>query len=263
MRNILIIARRDLRAQFNSPVAYVVLGGTMLLLGVVFFLIPHISGFIAGSFWDVDRATMDQMFAILPLLMSVFVIPAVTMRSLAAEKGSGTLELLITMPIRDTEVILGKYLAALTMVVILLGATLLYPFVMFYPSGMLNLFWHLGALDWGPVWSGYLGCLLFSGAAVAVGMMLSSLTESDVIAFFMTLGVLGLVWAIGWIVAVAHSDNAAGNVFVDALGFISFQTRYQSFPRGLIDTRAVVYFLSVTIVCLLVSFRSLESRKWS
>jgi ABC-2 type transport system permease protein len=257
MRNILIIARRDLRAQFNSPVAYVVLGGTMLLLGVVFFLIPHISGFIAGSFWDVDRATMEQMFATLPVLMSVFVIPAVTMRSLAAEKGSGTLELLITMPVRDTEVILGKYLAALSMVVILLAATLLYPIAMFkWP-------WHLGALDWGPVWSGYLGCLLFSAAAIGVGMMLSSLTESDVIAFFMTLGVLGIVWAIGWIVAVAHSDNAAGNVFVDALGFLSFQTRYQSFPRGLIDTRAVVYFLSVTILCLLVSFRSLESRKWS
>src|SRR5258708_15168602 len=123
MRHIFIIARRDLRAQFNSPVAYVVLGGTMLLLGVVFFLIPHISGVLAGSFWDVDRASMDQMFATLPLFMSVFVIPAVTMRSLAAEKGSGPLELLITMPVRDSEVILGKYLAALSMVVLLLLAT--------------------------------------------------------------------------------------------------------------------------------------------
>src|SRR5579883_910035 len=131
MRNIYIIARRDLRAQFNSPVAYVVLGGTLLLLGVVFFLIPHISGVLAGSFWDVDRATMEQMFATLPLLLSVLVIPAVTMRSLAAEKGSGTLELLITMPVKDSEVILGKYVAALTMVVILLAATLLYPIAMF------------------------------------------------------------------------------------------------------------------------------------
>ncbi len=256
MRNIYIIARRDLRAQFNSPVAYVVLGGTLLLLGVVFFLIPHISGVLAGSFWDVDRATMEQMFATLPLLLSVLVIPAVTMRSLAAEKGSGTLELLITMPVKDSEVILGKYVAALTMVVILLAATLLYPIAMFvWP-------WHLGALDWGPVWSGYLGCLCFSAAAVGVGMMLSSLTESDVIAFFMTLGVLGVLYAIGWIVSVAHSDNAVGSV-IDGIGFISFQTRYQSFAHGLIDTRAIVYFLSVTILCLLVAFRSLESRKWS
>jgi ABC-2 type transport system permease protein len=257
MRNIFIIARRDLRAQFNSPVAYVVLGGTMLLLGVVFFLIPHISGVLAGSFWDVDRATMDQMFASLPLFLSIFVIPAVTMRSLAAEKGSGTLELLITMPVKDSEVILGKYLAALAMVLILLASTLLYPFAMFVAP------WHLGALDWGPVWSGYLGCVCFSAAAVGVGMMLSSLTESDVVAFFMTLGVLGVVYAIGWIVSAWHADSTTGSTLIDALGFISFQTRYAPFARGLIDTRAIIYFVSVTILCLLVSFRSLESRKWS
>jgi ABC-2 type transport system permease protein len=252
MRNILIIARRDLRAQFNSPVAYVVIGGAMLLLGVLFFLIPRMGGgFFVGSFWEVDRATMDELFKYLPLLMSVFVIPAVTMRSLAAEKGSGTLELLITLPVRDSEVILGKYLAACAMVLILLAGTLLYPIAMFkWP-------WHLGALDWGPVWSGYLGCALFSLAGVAIGMMISSLTESDVIAFFMTTGVLFVLYAVGWIVSAV--PGAVG----DALGFVSFQTRYESFAHGLIDTRAVVYFLSVTILCLLVSFRSLESRKWS
>ncbi len=252
MRNILIIARRDLRAQFNSPVAYVVIGGALLLLGVLFFLLPRMGGgFLEGSFWERDRASMEELFKYLPLLMSVFVIPAVTMRSLAAEKGSGTLELLITMPVRDSEVILGKYLAACTMVLVLLAATMLYPIAIFKAP------WHLGQLDWGPVWSGYLGCILFSLAAVAIGMMLSSLTESDVIAFFLTTGVLFVLYAIGWMVAAL--PGAAG----DTLGFVSFQTRYESFARGLIDTRAVVYFLSVAIVCLLVSFRSLESRKWS
>jgi ABC-2 type transport system permease protein len=252
MKNILIIARRDLRAQFNSPVAYVVIGGALLLLGVLFFLIPRMGGgFFVGSFWEVDRATMDQLFEYLPLLLCLFVIPAVTMRSLAAEKGSGTLELLITMPVRDSEVILGKYVASCAMVLLLLAGTLLYPLAMFrWP-------WHLGALDWGPVWSGYLGCALFSFAGVAIGMMLSSLTESDVIAFFMTAGVLCVLYALGWMVAVMPGGVG------DALGFVSFQTRYQAFARGLIDTRAVIYFLSVAIVCLLVSFRSLESRKWS
>lgn len=137
------------------------------------------------------------------------------------------------------------------MVFVLLAATLLYPIAMFVRP------WHLGPLDWGPVWSGYLGCLLFSFAAIAIGMMLSSLTENDVIAFFMTAGVLSVLYAVGWMVSIVPGGLA------DAIGFISFQTRYQSFARGLIDTRAVVYFLSVTIVCLLVSFRSLESRKWS
>jgi ABC-2 type transport system permease protein len=253
MRNIFIIARRDLRAQFNSPVAYVVLGGTMLLLGYLFFLAPHmaVGGTAVGGFWEIDRATMDQMFTYLPVLMSLFVIPAVTMRSLAAEKGSGTLELLITMPVKDSEVILGKYLAACAMVFALLASTLLYPVAMFvWP-------WHLGALDWGPVFAGYLGCVFLGCAAVGVGLMFSSLTESDVVAFFLTTGTFALLYALGWLSATVHGG------FGDAVDFVSFQARYQSFARGLIDTRALIYFLSVTIVCLLVSFRSLESRRWS
>jgi ABC-2 type transport system permease protein len=253
MRNILIIARRDVRAQFNSPVAYVVIGGTMLILGALFFLVPHTSlgGVAIGGFWEIDRVTMDQMFTYLPPLLSLFVIPAVTMRSLAAEKGSGTLELLITMPVRDAEVIVGKYLASLSVVLVLLACTLLYPIMMFkWP-------WQLGPLDWGPVWSGYLGCVCFSLAAIAVGMMVSSLTESDVIAFFVTSGVLVGLYAVGLL--VSYLSNWLG----DAIGFVSFLTRYQSFPRGLIDTRAVLYFVSVTLVCLLVAARSLESRKWS
>src|SRR5580704_7703914 len=110
MKNIFIIARRDLRAQFNSPVAYVVLGGSMLLLGVLVFWVQTS---LIGRYWEIDRASLVPMFIYLPWLMSVFVIPAVTMRSMAAEKASGTLELLITMPVRDSEVILGKYFAAL------------------------------------------------------------------------------------------------------------------------------------------------------
>jgi ABC-2 type transport system permease protein len=253
MRNILIIARRDLSAQFNSPVAYVVIGGSLLLLGAMVFG-PHfgIAGVAVGGFWDVDKATMDTMFTGLPFLMSLFVIPAVTMRSLAAEKGSGTLELLITMPVRDSEVILGKYLASLAVVVVLLTLSLLYPIALFkWP-------WHLGALDWGPVWASYIGCIFFGAAAVGVGMMLSSLTESDVIAFFSTSLILVGLYLIG---LIAAGINLGG--LGDVLEFVSFQSRYQSFTRGLIDTRALLYFASVAILCLLVSFRSLESRKWS
>jgi ABC-2 type transport system permease protein len=254
MRNVLIIAKRDLRAQFNSPVVYVVVGGTLLLLGVFIFLLPHMSvaGVSIGGFWEIDRATMDEMFTLLPPLLSILVIPAITMRSLAAEKGSGTLELLITMPVRDSEVILGKYLAAFVTVALLLALTLLYPVAMFIGP------WHLGALDWGPVWAGYLGCVFFSLAAVGLGLMFSSLTESDVMAFFLTLTALFALYALGPLVSVLR-----WGVISDAISFISFQTRYQSFARGLIDTRAVIYFVSVALLSLLVSFRSLESRKWS
>jgi len=254
MRNVLIIAKRDLRAQFNSPVVYVVIGGTLLLLGVFIFLLPHMSvaGVSIGGFWEIDRASMDEMFTLLPPLLSILVIPAITMRSLAAEKGSGTLELLITMPVRDSEVILGKYLAAFATVTLLLALTLLYPVAMFLGP------WHLGALDWGPVWAGYLGCVFLSFAAVGLGLMFSSLTESDVMAFFLTLTALFVLYALGPLVSVLR-----WGVIGDAISFVSFQTRYQSFARGLVDTRAVVYFVSVALLSLLVSFRSLESRKWS
>lgn len=256
MRNILIIAKRDLRAQFNSPVAYVVIGGTILLLGILFFLIPRLGGTFMGSFWEIDRASMDPMFTLLPPLMSLFVIPAVTMRTLAAEKGSGTLELLITMPVKDSEVILGKYLAATATVLILLALTLIYPIALFvWP-------WHLGALDWGPVWSGYLGCSFLAFAGVGIGMMLSSLTESDVIAFFATSAVFVFMYVIGFIVSSMAATGGWGTI-ADGLAFVSFFTRLQSFGRGVIDARAVLYFASVATVCLLVAFRSLESRKWS
>jgi ABC-2 type transport system permease protein len=244
-RNILTIAVRELRAYFDSLVAYVVIGGSLVGLGVFFFF------FQQGGFWQVDRASMSRMFEFMPWALSVLVIPLVTMRALAEEKRSGTIELLITLPVTDADVILGKYFAALGMATILLLATLTYPIAMFvWP-------WHLGALDWGPVWAGYLGLFLFSGAGIAVGMLFSSITESQIIAFFMTAGTLLFLTIIGTLVETLHGPVG------DAIAFVSFQSRYMSFARGLIDTRAIVYFLSVTILCLLVAFRSLESRKWS
>jgi ABC-2 type transport system permease protein len=116
--------------------------------------------------------------------------------------------------------------------------------------------WHLGALDWGPVWTGYLGLLLFMMSGIAVGMLFSSITESQIIAFFVTAAVLLGLHVIGNV--VESLPGLAG----DSIAFVSFQTRFAPFARGLIDTRAVVYFLSITVLCLVAAFRSLESRKW-
>jgi ABC-2 type transport system permease protein len=137
------------------------------------------------------------------------------------------------------------------MIVILLATTLAYPFAMFYFP------WHLGALDWGPVWAAYLGLFLYASAGTAVGMLFSSITESQIIAFFMTAFVLVLGLVLG--VFVEYLPGVMG----DAISFLSFQARYAPFARGLIDTRAVVYFLSVAAISLLYAFRALESRKWS
>jgi ABC-2 type transport system permease protein len=243
-KNVYTIALRELRAYFDSLVAYVVLGGSLLGLGIWFFLFQ-------GGFWQVDRATMSRMFEFLPWAFSFLVIPLVTMRALAEETRSGTMELLITLPVTDADVILGKYFAALAMAIILLASTLVYPIAMFvWP-------WHLGALDWGPVWAGYLGLVLFSAAGIAVGLLFSSVTESQIIAFFMTAFVLVLMQIIGWLVQFVPGSIG------DSIAFVSFASRYEPFSRGLIDTRAIVYFISVAVLCLLIAFRSLESRKWS
>jgi ABC-2 type transport system permease protein len=225
-------------------VAYVVVGLSMVMVGLWFFV-------AGGGVWQIDRANFSRMFEALPWLLAGLVIPLVTMRALAEEKRSGTLELLITMPVKDSEVILGKYFAALGMCVILLACSMAYPVAMFvWP-------WHLGSLDWGPIWAGYFGLALFSAAGCAIGLLFSSITESQIIAFFFTAFLLGALVVLGMLAQWLHG------FFGDVFAFLSFESRFEGFARGLIDTRAVIYFLSICVVCLLVAFRSLESRKWS
>jgi ABC-2 type transport system permease protein len=244
MGNTLTIARRELFSFFDSLVAYVVVGLSMITVGLWFFVAN-------GGIWQIDRANFTRMFEALPWLLAVLVIPLVTMRSLAEEKRSGTLELLITMPVKDSEVILGKYIAALAMCVVLILCSLVYPFAMFVKP------WHLGSLDWGPIWSGVLGLTLFSAAGCAIGLLFSSITESQIIAFFFTAFLLGLLVVLGLLAQWWHGVPG------DICGFLSFESRFEGFARGLIDTRAVIYFLSIAVLCLFISFRSLESRKWT
>src|SRR5262249_22214831 len=152
----------------------------------------------------------------------------VTMRLLAEERRTGTLEMLITLPVSDSDVILGKYFGALGLVLTVVLATIAYPFAMFmWP-------WNLGPLDWDPVFAGYLGLILFSAASVAIGLLVTALTESQAIAFFVTFFVLGALWLMG--PGAAFFGGTTANV----LEYISFQTRLEGFSRGLIDTRDVV-----------------------
>jgi len=241
----LIIAKREFRSYFDSPLAYVVICLSFLVLGAFFFL-------VGGGFWQVDRASVSRMFELAPAGLAFLVVPVVTMRLIAEEKRSGTLEMLITLPVKDSDVVLGKYLGALGMLLVLVLSTAIYPIAMFsWP-------WNLGPLDTGPVYAGYFGLILFCASAAAIGLLISSLTESQAIAFFLTVFVLLLLWFFGRI-ATSLGSGATGNV----LNFIAFDTRLAGFWRGLIDTRDVVYFLTVTATCLVVSFRALERRKWA
>jgi ABC-2 type transport system permease protein len=245
MSAMLTIAKREFRSYFDSPIAYIVICLSFLGLGLLFFL-------LRGGFWQVDRASVQRLFEYAPAGLSLLVVPVVTMRLLAEERRSGTLEMLITLPVKDSDVVLGKYFGALGLVLVLIATTFIYPIAMFkFP-------WSLGPLDMGPVWSGYLGLLLFSAASVAIGLLVSSFAESQAVAFFVTVFVLGPLW---------YFDDLAEEIgsgwLPDLLRYVSFQTRLNGFWRGLVDTRDVVFFLSVTAISLVVSFRALERRKWA
>ncbi len=237
MRNTITIASRQFRSYFNGPVAYVVL---CVLLGVigVFFWPPF---FLAG------RASVRQMFTLVAYAVT-FAGPALTMGLLAEEKRSGTLELLITMPVREAEVIVGKFLAALGLWAVGLLASLPIPLAVA----------SLGNLDWGPVWAGYFGVFLLGSAVLAIGLAFSSFTDNQIVAFFLTLTTaFVLVLLLGWM-----TPFFGGSVATIA-DFLSFMSHLESLARGVIDTRDVIYFLSVTGFALMVAFRALESRRWS
>ena len=246
MSPMLTIAKREYRSYFESPLAYVVICLSFAAMGVMFFMYE-------GGFWQRNLATLSTMFQYVPYGLCLLVVPVVTMRLLAEEKRSGTLEMLITLPVKDSDVILGKYLGALGLVLTLVLATLIYPLTMFK-----GLPWTLGPLDMGPVLSGYFGLVLLSAATVAIGLLVSSLTDSQARSDFVTFIVFLMLWFV-----VGTVGGTVTGWFGNALLYISFQERLDGFVRGLIDTRDVVYFLSVTVLALIVAFRALERRKWA
>ncbi len=236
MNSTLIVARREFRSNFDSPIGYVVIALSLLGVGAFFF----------RDYWTINRATIYPLFTWLPWAFTFFVIPAITMRLFSEEKRTGTIELLITMPVRDREVVLGKYLATLALVGVLLALTLTYPL----------LIGRLGNLDPYPIAAGYLGMLMHASAGIAIGLFFSSVTENQIIAFMLTAVVLLGLFSIDYLGA------AVGGTLGDIFAFVSFQRRLAPFGRGLIDLRHVVYFLSVTVFFLMLTTRQLESRKW-
>jgi ABC-2 type transport system permease protein len=235
MKNTLTIARREFRSYFNSPAAYIV--GTLFLIvvAVMFW----------NSFFLEQRASVRRLF-FWAYVVSAFVAPAITMGLLAEERRTGTLELLITYPVKDSEVVLGKYLGALGLYTVLLLLTL--PQVFSVAS--------MGPLDWGPVWSGYLGLLLSGGAFLALGVLASSWTSNQLIALIVALAMGAFFSVIRHLLVFLPSG--AASVFE----WLSFGYHADSLERGVIDTRDVFFFFSVIALSLGLAFRSLESRLW-
>ncbi|MCU0663355.1 MAG: ABC transporter permease subunit [Myxococcota bacterium] len=235
MNNTLAIARREFRAYFNSPVAYFVITVFLVMVGILFFV----------PFFAQDRASMRDFFALVPFLL-IFFGPAITMRLIAEERRSGTLEMLLTMPVRDTDVIVGKFIAALGLFLVALLLTLPYAFTVST----------FGELDWGPVMGGYLGLLLLGAATLAIGLFASSQTENQIVAFVVALIITMFFTMVDRFAAFMPA------VAVPFVEFLSISTHFENAARGVVDSRDVLYFLSLTALALFLSFRALEARRW-
>ena len=237
------IARRDLMALFVSPAGWVVAALFVLLTSAFGFVVPVLAG---------QAATMDGVFGVITGFLLPVLIPVLTMRSFAEERGDGTLELLLTSPVRDWEVAAGKWLAAFAFYVILLAATLVYVVLLaVYVPG------HLGALDLGLIAATYVGLLLSGGAATAVGVLASSLTQNQIVSFFLALAFLLLTWYAGTTLGFFTQPPASG-----LFQYVGGSNRFQSFSLGQVTLKDSVYFLSLATAALFLTTRLLDARRW-
>ena len=254
MRNTLIMWRKELNSYFVSPIAYFLF--TMFAVVSAFFFWIYLQGFVEyGMEMQMRGRPMPMNLneqVVRPLLgtegvIGLFLIPLITMRLFAEEKRSGTIELLATSPIRDSEVILGKWLAALTLYgCMLLLSALNFAFLFKY-----------GNPDWKPLAIGYLGLLLQAGALLAIGTFISSLTKNQIIAGAVTFGICLLLWIIS---SVGEFETAT---WAQALSYMSVLTHYEeSFAKGVLDAKDTVFYLTVTFLGLFFTARSMESLRW-
>lgn len=235
LTNVNVILRRELRSYFNSAIAYVVI--------VVFLAI--IGWFHTSNLFLANIATLRLMFELVPIVF-LFVVPAITMRLLSEEKKTGTIELLTTKPLHDIEIVLGKFLAAW----ILVGVALLLTLVYYLTIAL------LGKIDNGPVIGGYFGLMLTAGVYVAIGLFASSLTENQVVAF-----IIGFVF----VFALFMLDKVLIYVpesLASIVEFLGIDYHFSNVARGVVDTRDVVYFLSLIGFMIYLTVVSLGRRRW-
>ncbi|MDX2167099.1 MAG: ABC transporter permease [Deltaproteobacteria bacterium] len=239
----LVICRRELSATFGSLVAYILLAVFLVLSGY-FFYSDLIFFILFGGF---TLSTGLWQFVFLDMrLVAMLILPLVTMRLFAEEKKLGTLELLWTYPVRDGEIVLGKFLAAWLFYVVMLAATAAGP-LMFY---------HYQPFDVLPVLAGYLGILLLGSAFIACGLFVSSLTENQVVSAMVTYGILVLFWFLTW------NEEAATHAVMRWLLGLSLFDRFFNFTRGVIDTKDVTFFALFVAFFLFLTWQSLATRSW-
>jgi ABC-2 type transport system permease protein len=253
MRNIWVICRKELGSYFASPIAYLLLTMFGLIFGFFFwnalaiFIVEGMEMQMRGQGFPMN--VNEQI--IRPLLSNVgvvglFFIPMITMRLFAEEKRTGTIELLVTSPIRDLEIIVGKWLAAL----------ILYSCLLLFTALNFAFLFKYGHPDWRPLVIGYLGLLLQAGGLLAIGTFISTLTKNQIIAGAATFGVCLLLWVLDWVSSYETSTWAR------VVGYMSVINHFESFARGVLDSKDAIFYLSVIFLGLFFTARSMESLRW-
>ncbi|MDX2180275.1 MAG: ABC transporter permease subunit [Bryobacteraceae bacterium] len=252
MKNVWVICQKELKSYFASPIAYLLMAMFAVIFGFFFW---NVVGYfvIIGMQQQMGRGmpmNVNEM-VIRPLLQNVsviglFLIPLITMRLFAEEKRSGTIELLLTSPLTDFQILFGKWLAAMLMYsAMLLVAGLNFVFIFAY-----------GQPDWRPMLVGFLGLLLQAGGLLAIGTFISTLTKNQIIAGGATFGVCLLLWVMEWVTGYETAEWAK------VMGYLSVVSHFESFAKGVIDSKDIVFYVSVIFFGLFLTARSLESLRW-
>jgi ABC-2 type transport system permease protein len=252
MRNVFAIAQKEFRSYFASPIAYILIGFFSLLFGFFFYVFlmafvqqsEQMMNFGGGGNVNVNQMMIRGLFQNTAVIV-LFMMPMITMRTYSEEKRSGTIELLLTSPVSDIEIILGKFLGALSLYAAMLLVTMLYIAILF----------RLGNPEWRPIAAGYLGLLLMGGCFLSVGLFISSLTKNQIVAAFMTFATFLMFWIINWL---GESWPGAR----DTLSYLSITEHFDDFSRGIIDSKHLVYYLTFITFGLFLTAKSVDSERW-
>jgi len=236
MNGIRAIAKREFSAYFGQPLAYIVL---FLFIGLLALPGLWFSDVLANT-----HADMREIFFWIAASFVLFV-PAITMRLIAEERRTGSVEILCTLPIPPRQVILGKWLAAVAIVAVALALTFTYPIALSY----------LGALDWGPVVGGYFGLLLMGAAFAAIGLATSAVSRFQLVSFLLAAIICGLPWAIGFFLGTVSAD------WVNTVQYLTFNYHFNNLAIGTLDSRSVIFFLSVIFLSLEIAAFAMQRRR--
>ena len=254
MNNILAIAHKELKSYFSTPIAYVVIGFFALLFGYFFYAMLVIFNQQSAQFGGAEGGAVDiNQQLIRPLFLNasvilLFVLPLITMRTYSEEKRSGTIELLLTSPVTDVEIILGKFLGAMALYAAMLAITVIRMLVLFSYANPKP--------EWTVPVIGYIGLLLMGGCFISVGLLISSLTKNQIVSGMVTFAVFLLLWVINWIASFT------GPTTQSVLNYLSITDHFDDFTRGIVDTKHLIYYFSVMSFGLFLTARSVDTERW-